>query len=194
MLTRILNFIKPKSAVEWTVALTFSFAVGLTSYWAIVDRKPLASSISEIVTPTVYAGETFSINYELTWNTSCTVRGYRFVIDSAKQQYTIAPDDRYVTPHDDPHFTINIPIPKSAEPGPAIYKATILYSCNPWQRLFPIERQIEDKQFVILAPKDESQMVEKITCGGVKPVLVASYCRGIGLPKKEETADVEKAP
>jgi hypothetical protein len=184
MKSTIFNFMRPKGAVEWTVAVFFSIFVSVVSFWAIVDRNPLESSHSEVVTKSVHPGDSFSITYQLKWKTSCTVRGYRFVIDSANQQYTIAPDERRVSPLDHPQFTINIPIPDTATAGPAKYRATIIFACNPYQQLFPIEREVEDEDFVILPKRELSEIVSQSDCPSSKPVFVANYCRGLGVPKK----------
>lgn len=154
--------------------LTVTVAV-VFSYWAIIDRNPSNGGRGEVLTHEVYPGGEFSIRYNVQWNSTCRITGYRFIIDSAGQQYTVAPDTRFISPSDAPEFTISIPIPSSAQPGRASYRATLFYECNPLQRLFPLERQVEDRVFNILPPRHVFH--NAVPCKNDKPILVASYCR-----------------
>jgi len=175
MVKRVLNFIRPQTFWEYTFAVVMVTVSAVVGYWAIVDRQPAAESISEIVTPVVSPGDTFTVKYNVRWNTACQVTGYRFVIDASGQQYTIAPDQRWVSPQDTPEFSINIPIPLSAVSGNAEYRATIIYRCNPFQWAFPLERTIPAKKFTIAPRKPVSYDTQQ--CGMERPVLVRAYCR-----------------
>lgn len=156
------------------VSAIFTVCLAATlGYWAIIDRNPSTYGRGEILTHEVYPGGEFSIRYNVQWNSTCRITGYRFIIDSAGQQYTVAPDTRFISPSDAPEFTISIPIPLSAQPGPATYRATLFYECNPLQRMFPLERQVADRPFTILPSKSSSL----ISCSADRPVLVAAYCR-----------------
>lgn len=175
MRATVLNWIKPRGLGDWLAVVVTVAVTTLMGYWAIVDRQPIGESISVVLTPSVRPGEAFTIHYKVRWNSACSVTGYRFVIDSDRQQYTIAPDQRYVRPSQD-EFHINVPIPATARPGPAIYRATVMYECNPLQRLFPLERALPDRTFIIL-PNEESQLMRALSCPDEKPVAVAAHCR-----------------
>jgi hypothetical protein len=169
-------WLAPRNVYDWVLIVVTCVLFSLIGYWSIVDRQPVGESASEVLTPIVPQGGTFTIQYTVKWNGSCKVSGYRFVIDSAGQQYTVAPDQRLVTPSDAPEFVINIPIPSSAKPGPAIYRATILYQCNPLQYIFPLERQIPDRHFEISLPGPQSSQ-STLDCVGEKPIFVRAFCR-----------------
>lgn len=185
-MTRLLSWMKPVGFWDWFAVSVTTTLAGLCAYWAIVDRHPIRDIESEIVTPIVQPGGVFSIRYHVRWSSECKVTGYRFLIDSAGQQYTIAPDSRYVHPADEPDFFINIPISESARPGPAFYRATILYECNPLQRLFPLTNVIDPVRFLITASA-ESALPPSADCTEERPVYVRAHCRR--RPSKQATAE-----
>ena len=178
MVTRLVAWFRPRGAWDWLAMLMTTLAFTLAAYWAVVDRQPIGESESAILTPVVEPGGTFTIRYHVRWNSACKVTGYRFVIDSAGQQYTIAPDQRYVHPFDKPEFLINIPIALAARPGPAVYRATVIYECNPLQRLFPLETQIADRHFTI-AVAGAMLPAPTVACSEERPVFVRAHCRAL---------------
>lgn len=176
MMRLFLDWMRPRGFWDWFAVSVTTTLAGLCAYWAIVDREPIVTLESEIVTPIVAPGGVFSVRYHVRWQSECKVTGYRFIIDAAGQQYTIAPDARYVRPEDEPDFFINIPISESARPGPAFYRATILYECNPLQRLFPLTRVITPVRFLISAQGISASGLPE-DCTEEKPVYVRAHCR-----------------
>lgn len=168
--------------VSFLVLLTFLPPL----YWWILDRQPAASSISEIVSPTVKQGGLFQIRYKVVWNSSCTITAFRYVIDNMRVEWPISSDTRRVQ-EGPAEFTINIPIPLAAAPGKAQYKATLLYECNPVQRFFPLEQVIQTREFEIMPGDNPSTgitqssirdgMTAPIVCPEARPVFVKAYCR-----------------
>lgn len=177
MMHKVLEFLTPRSFWEFISVAITTVVVALGGYWAIVDRQPIGTSTSEVLTPTVEPGGEFTIRYRTQWSGTCRVTGYRFIIDSAGQQYTVAPDTRFVSPQDTPEFTISVPIPKGAQEGPAVYRATLFYECNPLQRLFPLERKVTDRTFTILPGPALEQETRAGLCPAEQPVYVRAYCR-----------------
>lgn len=177
MIKRTIKFFMPRSFWEFTAVMATVVVVGLFGYWSIVDRQPIGSSSSEILTPVVKAGGEFTIRYRTQWSSTCRVTGYRFIIDSVGQQYTVAPDTRFVGPQDSPEFTITVPIPRAAQPGPAVYRATLFYECNPLQKWFPLERSITDRTFTIVPAGLSEDITGLNPCPATEPVYVRAYCR-----------------
>lgn len=174
---KYLSYILPRSFWEGVAVAVTVVAVSLCGYWSIIDRQPIGASSSEVLTPVVSPGGEFTIKYHTRWNSTCRVTGYRFVIDSAGQQYMVAPDTRFVSPADTPEFTISVPIPKAAQPGQAVYRATLFYECNPLQKWFPLERTIADRTFTILPPSLPEEATGVNPCPSSQPVYVRAYCR-----------------
>lgn len=177
MIKRTLKFFVPRSFWELMAVVATVGVVGLGGFWSIVDRQPIGSSSSEVLTPVVTAGGEFTIRYHTQWSSTCRVTGYRFIIDSAGQQYTVAPDTRFVGPKDAPEFTISVPIPRAAQPGPAVYRATLFYECNPLQKWFPLERNITDRTFTIVPAGLPDDFATVNPCPAAHPVYVRGYCR-----------------
>ncbi|WP_062114101.1 hypothetical protein [Aureimonas sp. AU40] len=181
--TRLLSFFKPRHFLDWFGYLLIAPVFGISIYWAWFDTKPVVESEAEISTPVVRQGEDFSIRYRVTWARSCQLTGHRFVVDQKGQIYTVESDTRYI--HQGPdEFTITVPIPLAAAPGPARYRATLLYECNPWQRFInPLSRQVQERDFEIIPGTPTAGGLSYLapqsapTCGGSKPVPVRAHCR-----------------
>jgi hypothetical protein len=143
-----------------TYRLVFIFAIlaaallgGGSGVW-LVDRDPPTIIYSaEAVVPIVPAGGDLRIDYVVRRLKPCTVSVDRFIIDKFKTRYEL-PDlnvgaglplgeDRFIQP---------IEVPPGVEPGPAIYRTTSTYVCNPLQRLWPITGGTRDIPFIIKTP------------------------------------------
>ncbi|UHD45336.1 hypothetical protein LUX29_20465 [Aureimonas altamirensis] len=122
-------------------------------YWAIVDRRPAADQVSEVISDHVEQGGFLEIRYSLTWTANCQITAFRYVIDEMQVEWPISPQERVVEPGPS-QFTIRVPIPLAASPGDALYRGTIRYECNPVQRFFPLEQQLRERRFKIL-PNEE---------------------------------------
>ncbi|KHJ56316.1 hypothetical protein LA66_07115 [Aureimonas altamirensis] len=118
-------------------------------YWAIVDRRPAADQVSEVLSAQVEQGGFLEIGYSLTWTADCQITAFRYVIDEMQVEWPISPQERVVE-EGPSKFTIRVPIPMAAAPGDAIYRGTIRYQCNPWQRFFPLEQNLRERKFKIL--------------------------------------------
>ncbi|MBS9720155.1 hypothetical protein JYU29_05575 [Tianweitania sp. BSSL-BM11] len=119
-------------------------------YWAIMDRKPAASSVSEVITPTVMQGDFLQIDYDVIWASTCEIIAFRYIIDEMQVEWPISAQQRIVEAGPS-KFTIRIPVPMAAAPGNALYRGTLRFACNPWQRFFPLEQNLRERQFQIVA-------------------------------------------
>jgi hypothetical protein len=122
-------------------------------YWAIIDRRPVAASVSEVISREVMQGDFLQIDYKVTWTSECEVVAFRYIIDEMQVEWPISAQQRVVSPEPDgqpSEFTIRIPVPMAASPGNATYRGTLRYICNPVQRFFPLEQDLRERAFVIL--------------------------------------------
>lgn len=122
-------------------------------YWAIVDRQPAASSVSEIISSRVMQGDFLQIDYDVTWSSSCDIVAFRYIIDEMQVEWPITAQERKVE-QGPQKFTIRIPVPMAAAPGSAVYRGTIRFACNPLQRFFPLEQNLRERQFEIIENPD----------------------------------------
>jgi hypothetical protein len=80
----------------------------------------------------------------------CTVSVDGFIIDKFKTRYEL--DDLNVNaglPLGEDRFVQPVRVPLGVEPGPAIYRTTSTYICNPMQKLWPIAGGTRDISFLI---------------------------------------------
>lgn len=190
LLRRIWGIIKPSNIYDVSVGLAVLIVGVPILYWAVLDNQPAAESVAEVVTAQVKQGGLFQIHYNVRWARSCRLQGYRFIIDSMGVMHTITPDDRWVNEGRD-EFTISVPVPLAAVPGPATYKATLIYECNPWQRwISPLQRETVARAFTIVPADNTSgglsdleQRGTRWLCPNDAPVKVDQYCRA--RPRKQ---------
>lgn len=119
------------------------------AYWAILDRQPIASSISEVISEEVMQGDFLQIDYDVVWASRCEIVAFRYIIDEMQVEWPISAQQRIVE-EGPSRFTIRIPVPMAAAPGEATYRGTLRFSCNPWQRFFPLEQNLRERGFTIL--------------------------------------------
>lgn len=139
------------------VATVVCIAAAFPLYWWIVDRQPVASSVSEVISARVMQGDFLQIDYKVTWTASCEIIAFRYIIDEMQVEWPITAQQRMVGPEPDgepSEFTIRIPVPMAAAPGDAVYRGTLRFSCNPLQRFFPLEQNLRERQFEIVANPD----------------------------------------
>ncbi|MCW4114722.1 hypothetical protein NPA31_007070 [Aurantimonas sp. MSK8Z-1] len=129
-------------------------------YWAIVDRQPAADSVSEVLSSEVRQGDFLQIHYRLTWRSRCEIVAFRYIIDEMRVEWPITAESRIVQPGSS-DFLIRVPVPLAAAPGAAVYRATLRYECNPFQRFFPLEQDLKPRSFRILAGPNPSTGVEQ---------------------------------
>jgi hypothetical protein len=122
-------------------------------YWAIMDRRPAADQVSEVISTEVLQGDFLQVRYRLTWTADCRIVAFRYIIDEMQVEWPISAQERIVQAGP-AEFTIRIPVPMAAAPGEAVYKGTIRYECNPFQRFFPLEQQLRERHFTVVEDTD----------------------------------------
>lgn len=151
--TKTTRFLFPNSLREWSLTLPLVAIIVTVGVSLVLDRRPVVSSKSELLTPQVRAGEEFIISYEIEWNRNCRIDGRRFIVDSTRKTHPFALDSRWVRPGVDT-FDIRLTVPKDAALGPADYRGVIQYRCNWIQNLVPIEQTLSTREFEILPALD----------------------------------------
>lgn len=96
-------------------------------YWAIVDRDPVASSVSEVISPKVMQGDFLQLDYDVTWSSTCDIIAFRYIIDEMQVEWPISAQQRIVSAGPS-RFTIRIPVPTAAAPGNAVYRGTLRFA------------------------------------------------------------------
>lgn len=147
-LRAVARFALPQNMREVLAYGPITFLAVFVGYFALVDRNPIVSAASEVVTPEVPQGGNFTIRYSVNWRDRCRVTGFRVIIDGVGFQHRVVPDTRFVQAGQN-DFDITLPIPLAASPGEAVYTGVIEYECNWYQRIFPLEREIAPRTFVI---------------------------------------------
>lgn len=129
----------------WFPVLLLLAAIAQVVYWAQDDDPPFTGG-KYIATPT-RAGEGMQITREVKRDLSrtCSVTYTRYLLDGAGQLHDMAPVQR-VSPL--MRQTLDrvshgrrdevIQLPKEAAAGKAQIVTDLNYSCNPWQKIFPI--------------------------------------------------------
>lgn len=123
------------------------------AYWLIVDREPVASSVSEVLSRDVRQGDFLQIDYDVVWASRCEIVAFRYIIDEMQVEWPISRSERVVEKGRQ-KFTIRVPVPMAAAPGKAVYKGTLRFACNPMQRLFPLEQDLRPREFTILVNEE----------------------------------------
>lgn len=144
-------------------------------YWAILDRQPVASSVSEVISKEVTQGDFLQIDYDVTWASRCEIVAFRYIIDEMQVEWPISAQQRVVEKGRQ-QFTIRVPVPMAAAPGEAVYRGTLRYECNPFQRFFPLEQDLQERRFTIL--KNE-QMTWKRREGSYEPPPIVRRFAGM---------------
>lgn len=145
-LRRILTFPNTVAAVVCALMLP-------PAYWLIIDREPVASSVSEVLSADVRQGDFLQIDYDVVWASRCEIVAFRYIIDEMQVEWPISRSERVVEKGRQ-KFTIRVPVPMAAAPGKAVYKGTLRFACNPMQRLFPLEQDLRPREFTIIENKE----------------------------------------
>lgn len=142
----------PRSPRELVIGAPLVVFLSMAGYLYFIDREPVITSRSQILTPVVAQGEFFQISYSIRWSSRCRITAYRFIVDGAGYRHERLVDTRYVQAGQD-DFTISVRVPLGAAPGLAQYRGEIEYVCNVLQQLWPITRQLTVRQFEIVPGK-----------------------------------------
>lgn len=114
---------------------------GLLGYWA-ADRTPPVAQIENRVIGSAYPGGWVEVTSTVLRQRSCRTLLQKVIVDGAGQRLPL-PDQEWAAapgrvgwPPDT--FSAFLPVPSSAQPGPATLRGIIVWRCNPLHVVWPI--------------------------------------------------------
>jgi hypothetical protein len=121
---------------------------GLFLVWQL-DGDPRKTAIRTVVTPNVEQGGDLMLRVAAIMDQTCAVNVRRAIVDSEGTLHLSVPviDTREAGTA---ITTIRSTVPSGAAPGPAYYRVTLEWQCNPLQRLWPRIEQLPDLPFTII--------------------------------------------
>lgn len=122
---------------------TFGVAgvIGVTlGSWAIEREPATVMRRMEVITPEVQPGGRLRIHYFVTRYKDCMIKIDRSIHDSQKVRYVLPDLDftRGPGPLGEDDYVSETVVPNTLAEGPAFYRATTRYQCNPLHRFWPI--------------------------------------------------------
>lgn len=145
-----------KITLSWVFRYAVLIAPALAIYWY---NEPPAVTYSQrkVLTPQVAPGDNLLIAVSAEMGKFCSSTVTRSIIDSAGVVTTFEPAARPAMSS----YTINLPVPLGAFPGPARYSADVAWECNPLQKWFPYMVHQADIAFEIVPASEQEQLPER---------------------------------
>lgn len=140
---------KYKFTLYFSVFVWCAFGMWLGTLAA--DREmPVVMYDVEALTPFVDPGGELKVEYAVFRRRSCEVQIDRFIYDSGKVRWPLLDTNINAgLPLGEEHYVVPVKIPEGAMKGPAFYRISPTYICNPLQRLWPISGGSRDVAFII---------------------------------------------
>lgn len=144
---------RPSFLKRQVVPAVLSAIIAGPTAWMALDNDPPVIIVSAMPqTDAVLPGENLAINFIVDRNRSCPAHTDRYIIDGQSIRRELLGLDLPASPvavHE--HQTLLITIPLATSPGFAVYRATISYFCNAWQKwVYPLRVVLPDQHFVVL--------------------------------------------
>lgn len=135
--------------------LPFIVASVLGALW-VNDRSPPVETIRQEALNSPQPGEDLIVQYEVVRTRLCSAMIERTIFDGQNGRHLLPDVDRLAAgPIGRQTYQVSPLVPKSAAPGPARYRVTIAYKCNPLHTVWPITVLAADVMFTI-SPKSGS--------------------------------------
>lgn len=132
----------------YIVTMTF---VALLLAWHF-DGDPREIAVRTVLTPIVEQGGVISVKVVATMDQRCLVTIERAVIDSERTLRLAEPVESVREPGTS-ELIVRAIVPSASKPGPADYRVTMNWQCNPLQKIWPRVEQLPDLSFEIVAAK-----------------------------------------
>lgn len=126
-------------------------AVGGWAGWQASDRSPPVVVYSAKAESTASPGGTLRVAYVLNRNRQCETVVDRSIIDSRKTRFVMTPL-AFMTgagPIGQEQYVSLVPVPTQAALGPAVYRTTSRFTCNPINLLMPIYSPTREVPFEV---------------------------------------------
>lgn len=135
---------------------TLIIAPSLLIFW-YNEAVPVSYSRREVLTPIVSPGGLLKIRITAEITKDCISTVTRSIVDGAGYSH----DAAAVTQPAFTNYTVELPVPLGAAPGPATYRARVEWVCNPVQRWFPNVVLQPEIPFTIAQAVGQVQMPEQ---------------------------------
>lgn len=147
---------KPHDIVIVSVlAALFTWA----GFQILLQSPPRAIVNAETQWPrSVPRGGFFYLNFDLTFDKSCTIRARRIITASDGVEYLAQEDEKEVAAGDRLKYTVTVPVSESLPEGPAFIRSQLTYECDFWSRwIRHITSAGRSRRFLITPPTDTAQ-------------------------------------
>lgn len=137
------------------VALLFTPVV----YWIMDKSVPRAVVEIRVLNSPVTPGEDLRMVFIGEAFRNCPAMAQEELIDGNNIVWTVK--ERFGVIQREPgHFEaeVNVPTPKEAAPGPALYRSTVRYACNPYQKWFAPLIAHREQKFTFSGASDQGSM------------------------------------
>lgn len=130
------------------------YAVTMTVFALVLawhfDGDPREMAVRTVMTPMVEQGGELAVKVAAVMDQRCTVIVERSIIDSEGTVRIAEPVESVREPGTSILIARSI-VPSASAPGPARYRVTMNWVCNPLQELWPRVEQLPDLPFEIVA-------------------------------------------
>jgi len=140
--------------------------------WMYFEPPPVSYSQRKVLNEKVAPGETLRIQISADIQKQCPAVVYRTIVDSTGLPFDLLPVPR----PNETDYVVEVPVPLGVSPGPAYYKARLLWSCNIIQKWFPRE-VIQRNITFIIEPSDGQLPVPERQGVYEKPVEKSELAR-----------------
>lgn len=127
------------------IVILSAFWSGVVGFWASDRTPPLTVLAIEVLNSPVKAGDDLKVRWIVDRYDQCASTVDRVIVDEQKVVYTLEDIDyRAGMGHVGSDIVITATtVPQQAGAGPAKYRVTVAYRCNPVHRVWPIVRSYE---------------------------------------------------
>lgn len=104
-------------------------------YQTLLQAPPRAIVNTETQWPkSVPRGGYFYLNFDITFDKSCTIKARRFILASDGVEYLAQEDEKSVEAGERLKYTVTVPVAESLPIGSAFVRSQFTYECDFWSR------------------------------------------------------------
>ncbi|QIG73275.1 hypothetical protein EVC02_054 [Rhizobium phage RHph_N17] len=148
---------KPHDIVIVSILTTLFTWAG---FQVLLQSPPRTIVNAETTWPSsVPRGGFFYLNFDLTFDKSCTLKAKRIITASDGVEYLAQQDEKDVAAGERLRYTVTVPVSESLPAGPAFIRSQISYECDFWSRwIRNITQAGRARRFLITDPVQPSAL------------------------------------